>query len=272
MSDRLIKQVTIAAIILVLGGGISYSIYSFVSLDPTCYDGVKNQGEEGIDCGVKCGTVCEPTIVPLEVISQKLIKAGEGEYDFVAQVRNPNTLHGATNVSYEINLKTKDGSPLDVIRGTFYILPVQTKYLVKTPIRRAEEGITSEFVLKDATWHTVSVADLGIDFPLIGEQHGAVSLPGVKYQVEGTLSNTSDFNFDQVDVLVFLQDEQGEIQAITTTTINTFLSDTLRYFKVVWPEEVSGSGLVPQVQAGTNVFNNSNFIRRYGTQEKFQRF
>ena len=270
--DRVIKRFTIALIFLVIAAGVGYGIYAFVNVDPTCYDRVQNQGEEGVDCGTTCGNTCDPIVVPLEIVSQRLIAAGESEYDFIARIRNSNTSHGAANVSYDIILKDKNGAAVNTIQGTFYILPVQTKYIVKTPIRIIGTGITPELIIKDVVWHKVNVVDLKIDFPLVGEQHGAVSVPGVRYQEEGTLSNKSDFDFDQVDVLVVVQDFTGEIHAVTSTTINTFLSQSLRYFKVTWPDEISGEGVMLQVQASTNVFNNSNFIRRYGTEEKFQRY
>lgn len=271
MNERLIKQITVAFVFCILIGGITYTVGDVLTPDPTCYDQKQNQKEEGIDCGTVCGKSCELAIVPLEVLSSELISQGDGDFDFVGRVRNPNTVHGASNVSYEIILKAADDSELRRINGSFYILPVQTKFIVKSPLK-IEGATKADLVIKDATWNKVNIADLRIDFPLIREQHGTVALPGVKYQIEGVTENRSDFDFDQVDVVVVLERGPGSVAAVTTTTINTFLSDTQRYFKVTWPTAISGDSLTPTVQASTNVFRNSNFIRRYGTQEEFQRY
>jgi len=271
MNERVIKQLTIAFVFIILVIGISYSVGEVFTEDPTCYDQQQNQNEEGIDCGAVCNNSCEPDIVPLEVLSAELISQGDGDFDFVGRVRNPNTIHGASNVSYELILRAADGSEVQRINGSFYMLPVQTKYVVKTPLKN--EGATAvDMVIKDAVWNKVGVADLKIDFPLIREQHGTVALPGVRYQIEGVIENRSDFDFDTVDVVVILENAANSIAAVTTTTINTFISDTERYFKVTWPTTIPEDSLTPYVQASTNVFRNSNFIRRYGTQEEFQRY
>jgi len=268
MNERPIKQFTIALIFLIIVVGVSYTSYNILNPDPTCYDQIQNQSEEGIDCGTVCSNTCDPVIVPLQLINGELVPVGE-EFDLVLQVRNPNVLHGAKNVSYDIIL-TDAENKTSVIHGSFYILPLQTKYIIKS---RLASSLTSwEMVIKDATWHKVTIADLKVDFPLLRELHETVSLPGVKYQVEGTLENRSDFDFDQIDVTVLLIDSLGSVKAVNTTTINTFLSKSQRYFKVTWPYSIVGEGLTPQVQATTNVFNNSNFIRRYGTQEEFQKY
>lgn len=271
MHERVIKQFTIAAIFFVLVGAISYGYYALHKVSPTCFDRIQNQGEEGIDCGTVCGTTCGPQIVPLQVIATQLVAVGEGDYDAVAQIRNPNTIHGVANADYDLVLKDRSGAVASTIHGSFYMMPVQTKFIVKTPIHSSAPLESAELVIKDVTWHKIEAADLAIDFPLVREQHGPVSVPGVKYQVEGTLSNKSDFNFDQIDVTVVLQDAQGVIKAVTTTTVNTFLAQSLRYFKVTWPD-LPGTDLTPQVQATTNVFNNQNFLRRYGTEEQFQSY
>lgn len=271
MDERIIKRITIGLIFVVILSGVGYGLYSFTHAQATCFDNKQNQDEEGIDCGAVCGNSCSPQIVPLEIISNELVEVDDG-YDFVAKIRNPNTFVGGANVSYDIIMKDSEGTDLEPIRGTFYILPVQTKYIIKSPLVVSGVPVSATMVIKDITWHMVNASDLQIDFPLIREQHGAASAPGVKYQVEGTISNISDFDFDRVDVSVLLLDSQGVVRAVTTTVINTFLTRSERYFKVTWPTEVQGEGLVPQVQATTNVFNNSNFIKRYGTQEEFQRY
>jgi hypothetical protein len=272
MNDRVIKQVTIALIFFILLGGVSYAILNISQTEPTCFDNVQNQGEEDIDCGTICGTSCAPRVVPIQILSAELISLAEGQYDFVAQVKNANTFVGGANVSYDIIVTDETGQEMTPIRGTFYILPAQTKYIIKSPLLVSGFPVSARMIIKDVLWHTVNASDLQIDFPLIQEQHGISTVPGVKYQVEGLIGNSSEFDFDKVDVAVIVLDSQGAIQSVTTTVINTFVAKSQRYFKVIWPTSIEGDAVTVQVQATTNVFNNSNFIRRYGTQEEFQKF
>ena len=89
---------------------------------------------------------------------------------------------------------------------------------------------------------------------------------------EGVLFNDSDFDFAKVDVVVILFDDAGLALAVGQTNTNTFLSRTERYFSVSWPSQVRGTVAAIRVQASTNLFENENFVKRYGTQEKFQNY
>ena len=67
-------------------------------------------------------------------------------------------------------------------------------------------------------------------------------------------------------------DANDKILGVNTTELRTVASRTERYFKVVWPTLLSGVVAKTRVQAEADLFSNENFIRRYGTQEKFQQY
>ena len=55
MTKRNIKQIIIALIFFSILFGFGFLIYSIsIKPDPSCEDGIKNQKEEGIDCGGPC--------------------------------------------------------------------------------------------------------------------------------------------------------------------------------------------------------------------------
>ena len=83
--------------------------------------------------------------------------------------------------------------------------------------------------------------------------------------------NSSDFDFDKVEVGVILFGDDNQIVAVNRTNIRTFLSRTERGFSVSWPTELPES-VRQDIEVLTNVFENANFIRNYGTQERFQKY
>src|SRR3989344_6223684 len=105
MEKRVQKQLVIGFIFILIFGGISYGFVDyFLLVEPTCFDEIQNGIEEGVDCGLlACGIVCEPEIMPLNILFQKLIEVRPGDYDFVAQGNNPNSLFGASRVGYQLN-------------------------------------------------------------------------------------------------------------------------------------------------------------------------
>ena len=74
MGKRVPKQIVIGIIFLLLISGVTFGFIDYFFLvEPTCFDGVKNGQEEGVDCGLlACGVACEPAILSLNIISQKL--------------------------------------------------------------------------------------------------------------------------------------------------------------------------------------------------------
>ena len=272
------KQLIIGLVFALVIGGIGYGIadYFFI-IEPTCFDKVRNDLEEGVDCGlIACGMACEPAILPLNVMSQKLIEVRPGDYDFVAQINNPNSLFGSSRVGYQLNFGALQKT------GTFYISPGQTRFVIVPGIRAANpvEGSAQGRVpvgvadvsinITEVEWQRVETFEY-ISFPVQRKGYVVVDQNGIFSELEAVVLNGSDFDFDKVEVGVILFSAEGEIVAVNKTDIRTFLSRTERYFKVGWPVELPEVNR-QDVEVLTNVFENANFIRRHGAQEKFQKY
>ena len=68
--SRRVKQVVYGILYLAILGGIVTGIYFLLLKQPaSCFDGIQNEGEAGIDCGGPCAVVCIPsTIQPLSAL------------------------------------------------------------------------------------------------------------------------------------------------------------------------------------------------------------
>src|SRR3990167_4665752 len=266
MEKRIQKQLVIGMIFALLIAGSVYGLMDhFFIIEPTCFDGVQNGIEEGIDCGLlACGVACEPPILPLSILSQKLIEIRPNDYDFVAQVNNPNSLFGASRVGYQLNFGVLQKT------GVFYILPGQTRFVI-VPGIRVEGGITDAFIdIKEVEWERFDTFE-NISFPIQRKSYTVINRNGTFSELEAVVLNNSDFDFDKVEAGVILFDGSNNIVAVNRTDIRTLLSRTERYFKVSWPIELPET-VRQDIEVLTNVFENSNFIKRYGTQEKFQKY
>lgn len=269
MDSRRTKQLIVSIIFLVIFVAIGYGIYSFVTPNPTCFDGIKNGKEEGVDCGTIAGcAVCIPEILPLSVQWQKLLPAGTGEYDFVALINNPNTAYGASRIDYEISA-TGMAQP---IRNFFYIAPGQTKYLIYPSIGADNLG-DANLKIVQANWAGIkNLSSEKIDFIIQRKDYKIINTGGIYSQVEGIIVNDSDYDFNKVDVSVVLFDADNNVIGTAKTNIQTLPSKDSRYYKVFWPTVFSGDVSRVDVEATTNIFDNSNFLKTYGTEERFQKF
>ena len=265
MAGRQKKQLIIGVIFILLLAAAGYGfIDRFFIIEATCSDGIQNGKEEGIDCGtLACGFVCQEPVKPLQVSEEKLFRIGPGNYDFVAKLVNPNSSYGASEIAFSIGLAGLGTRP-----GATYILPGQTKYVVHASLRTEGEVSSADLRVNSVQWEKLDMPAGEVE--LVNRRSSFV-VSANESAFEGAIFNDSNYDFDSVDVSIVLFDASNSIVGVNHTVIRTLLSNTERSFRVVWPFALDGV-VRTEVQATTNLFQNSNFIRSYGTQERFQEF
>ena len=270
LSSRLLRRIIILVIFLAVFGFSGYGLKKITAPAPTCNDGIQNGQEEGIDCGLTtCNISCEEELASPEVKSSKLIKVGENDYDFVAKIINPNVQYGAPEVNYELTLF--DDGDIEVLKedGVFYLLPIQEKFLVLTSLKTNGSANRSELKIKSATWQKLESLE-GLNLIVRREKF---SVEGSSSSLEAVIFNDSDFDFGVVEVQVLLLDSREDVIAVNRTDIRTFVSKTERYFKATWPISISRPVVRTEIRAVTNLFENANFVKRYGSSiERFQEY
>jgi len=277
LSPRVLRRFIIAVIFLAVFFLFGYGTRQLTQPTPTCIDGVKNGEEEGVDCGLfACQNYCEPDLDPPQVVSVKILKTGDnlpgqGDYDFVAEINNPNKEFGASEVVYELTLFNGDEKELLKKAGTFYILPDQTKYLVLTFLTTERNVSRVDLGIKSAKWQRLDSLE-GMNL-IVRRERYLVSPNGQSSTLDAVIFNDSDFEFETVDIDVILRDSADKIIAVNRSEIRTFLARTERNFRVTWPFPIGSRVASMEVRASTNLFENSNFIKNYGSEvEKFQEY
>ena len=271
LSSRLFRRIIIAIAFLAVFALTGYGLKKVTTAPPTCTDGIMNGQEEGVDCGLfACNKYCEPDLAPPKVISTKLIKAGEKDYDFIAEIDNPHKEFGASEVAYELRLLDSDKKELLKREGVFYILPGQTKFLI-LPFLTTENSVSDiELNIKSAKWQKIESLE-GLSLIVRNETYTSAN-DGSSF-LNALIFNNSDFEFELVDLDIILYNSQGDIIAVNKSDIRTFVARTERAFRVIWPFHIQGKVSKIEVRPSTNLFENSNFIKRYGSEvEKFQNY
>lgn len=265
MEKRTQKQLVIGLIFVLLLGAIGYGFVDKLFLiEATCFDKIQNGKEEGLDCGtLACGIVCQEPVKLLQVSKEKLFRIGVGDYDFVAKIVNPNVSYGSSRVTYSVAL-----AGLGTRQGITYLLPGQTKYLVLTSLRTDSEVNSAGLKINSVQWEKLDMPSGEVN---LTNRRGDFlnSVSGGSF--EGVVFNDSNYDFDSVEVSVILFDSSDSIVGVNRTEIRTLLAKTERSYKVAWPSQITNVDRT-NVQVSTNLFESSNFIKSYGTQERFQEF
>lgn len=271
-SSRLLRRVIIAVIFLAVFFLFGYGTRQLTQPTATCTDGVKNGDEEGIDCGLfACQNYCEPDLDSPKVVSTKLIEARENDYDFVAEIQNPHSQFGAPEVIYELTVYNGGDEILNKIEGLLYILPGQTKYLIIPSLLTDRRAERTELIIKSARWQKIDSLE-GLNLVVRREKYN-LAVGGDSSTLDAVIFNDSDFDFEVVDIEVVLFDSRNNILGVNKSDIRTFVAGTERHFVVAWPFPLGDRVARTEIRVATNLFENSNFIKSYGSEvQKFQEY
>ncbi len=271
---RFLKQFLFGLLFLAIFGGVGFWIYNSTRPVLSCFDKIQNQGEEDVDCGAVCGNVCISLLGPMEVRSSHLFKIKEEaggliDYDTLFSVHNPEAHFGSSRVSYELAILDAQKDPLFTKTGQFYILPKQTKYIYEPALKTKSLAVFAEFKVTGVEWEQLSgIFSEDAKFVAKSKNYIVNDRPGIFSRVSGIMFNSSDLDFNRVDMVVVLF-KNGQPIGAGRTDLRTFPAKTDRFFEVTWVSPIEPPDRI-EVEANTNVFENSNFLRKYGTPEKFQ--
>lgn len=279
---RLAKQLLIGGIFLSIVGLILYGAYDILVPDPSCSDGRQNQGEEGVDCGSVCGVLCGAPLEQFTVSQPQQFVAGD-DLDVLVEIQNPNIIYGAPRLDYRLvvyenadGAGTLGGEKVSR-RGFTYANPLETRYLVVTiPGFTRELGAVDDIVRfewepdRTAVYEGRLPETQIVDFSVLNERLEVSDDGAVSFRAD--IRNDATFDFDQVDVSVILLDAAGERIGVGSTIVRTLGARELRLVQLEWPPFQNGTPVRAQTHVSTNIFDNDNFLRTYGGQERFQGF
>lgn len=268
--NRLAKQIIIAGIFLAIVAVPAWFLYRAIFPAATCSDGIQNNDEEGVDCGViACGIACPPAILPLQQRPPIIIQTGPSSADILVHLENPNTLYGVSRVDYTLAVSDASGNSLATRQGFTYVDPMQPRYLVfpLTGLSGIPATAELQFTPANVQWGAFSVETAAdVQFAV----HNDMLTSDVQSErYEGVVTNRSSFDFDVVDVVILLHNASGDIVGVNSTVLHTLKAGEQRAFVATWPFTVPGAAQA-EVIVTTNLFANSNFIKTYGSQERFQ--
>ncbi len=259
--DKNLKRIIIISVYLLAIVIFALVIYFIFKPDPSCSDGIKNQGETGIDCGGPCGA-CQQKIThqKLEVKSIELASDGQGGNDILIKVYNPSEEYGAR--SFQFIIADDQGNKSQSYQD--FILPKEEKYII----------ITGYALNKGATNIQVGIDNENIDWRrainyrdpklIIYNDRYELSTTGGNYaKIIGLLVNKSAVDYETVKVKGILRDQDGKFLGGSYHIINTLPANSKREFLIQFPNNLGEVNNI-ETQAETNIFSSDNYLRAEG--------
>lgn len=282
-AQRKLKKLFIMGVVLSIT--ISVAWIAFKPEEKTCFNGVQDFGEDGVDCGGICAKVCPPSLKPPQVSDIKVewvkfVSDGENNYDLVAKLSNGNEHWGLSLLDYEFVVRNKHGVVIDSIKNQTFIMPKGflknkgNRYIIKNDFETSENIEKVDLALSNFNWNEVKdlrdLPELNAEIIKIRDKkYGFVDNQEGFYYASGVTENISKHSFFYIDISVILFNEDNEPIAVGRTDQWTLEANSGWQFEIRWinsfPEDVDYADF----DAQTNIFNMDNFMKERITGEKY---
>jgi hypothetical protein len=213
---------------------VAYVTYPFLTVEPTCSDGVQNADENGIDCGGACQYLCKESLAPLSVDFARPIQLRPGVYSAVAYVTNANPYAYVSSLSYSLELYDANNTFITERKGTTYILPGRTTAIVETQLEtglltpsRAHMVIDAAPLMQDIRRFNHTILTVS-DKQLKSE----TSLP----KLEAVITNASLEKVSQIEVAAVIFDVSGNVKAVSKTVVKSIDGESSQRVVFTWPD------------------------------------
>lgn len=221
-----------AIVAIIVVGVVILLFYRFIYKTPTCFDGVQNQSEQGVDCGGVCERLCSNSFLAADIAWSRLEEVAPGLYNIAAYVINNNVEGGAASVPYHIVLYDNQGMLITETDG-LVTLPPHRNTLIFAPAvpvgKRIPVRASVEFT-SEPDWRKQkdTLQSLVVSNKKYSEDETGSSLMV-------TLRNTSVTTIENLTVYAVLYDRNGNAIGFSKTQLDEVpaLGDAVAPF--TWP-------------------------------------
>ncbi len=233
------KQVTYASIIiivflLIIGIPIYFAFFRHA---PSCFDGIQNQGEVGVDCGGPCSKLCPDEAQNPVTHWTRFFEISPGVYSVVADVENPNIGTFADNVPYSFKLYDENNVQIAEIDGSTFILPGTQFPIYEAGLLTGDRiPVRADFEFTATPdWQKKSYSLPGL--AIINQSFSASSSP----RLEADVQNQSDYTITNIELIALVYDENNNAIGASKTIIDSLAPKATGNAVFTWRDQFSST-------------------------------
>ncbi|MFA6524441.1 MAG: hypothetical protein WC264_01805 [Candidatus Paceibacterota bacterium] len=230
-------------------------IYPRLNKAPTCVDNKQNGDETGIDCGGSCPKACIFQVDQISILWSRIFKVVDGRYNAVAYLENHNKNIAINKISYRFRFADKDNVYIGKREGTTYV-PPSGKFAVFEPAIDIGNSIpvyTSFEFTEIPVW--IQVSQDKIDQLKVLVSNIKLNNETTSPILSATLKNSSLFQIPEVNVVVILYDEEGNVVNSSRTYLDTLFGEESKEITFTWPEPFFKNIISEEIIPMYNIFS-----------------
>lgn len=203
---------------------------------PSCFDGLKNGNETGVDCGGSCQILCPADALDLIIRWQRAFKVKDGVWSAVAYVENPNRDSGIARMPYQFKLYDKNNLLIYERKGETFIPPKKSFAVFESGILTGgrEPARTFFEFLGSPLWQRGMPPEalLALSERKIEGEKNAPRLTAL-------LRNNNLYPVYAVEVVAIVYDSLGNAIASSRTVVESVDKGAAAPLVFTWPEPFS---------------------------------
>ncbi len=243
----------LGGVFLVIMVIISIPLYSYLTKEPTCFDGRQNGIERGVDCGGLCVVQCTNDIAQPVTHWARAFQVEGGMYDVAALVENVN-MFGTGELLYRFRVYDADNFVIQERMGKSFALPHDKWVIFEGGVNVGERTPNRVFIdfPDTGTWVTVSLPEgerpsLAVVGQRLEEKNGVPRL-------SATVANRSPFPINDIEIVALVSDAEENTLGVSRTYIDTLPKYGEETVVFTWREQFA------DIPAEINIFPRVNYV------------
>ncbi len=197
---------------------------------PSCFDGVRNGGETGIDCGGPCEPCEVKNLLPLRAERVRTFRTDGGDVAAVAALVNPNEAYEG-DVSYTVSFRDEENKEIGSVARTATVPPGGVWYAYEAYRERGRSVAGADVQLTETTWRKRTDALR----PAVSVRDVRVETADGRVVVRGAAVNGGLARAENVDVIAVVSDRNGFPLFASKTLVEALPSGGEREFSILFP-------------------------------------
>ncbi len=190
-----------------------------LKVQPTCFDGMQNGNEAGIDCGGSCSLYCQALTVPLVTTWARSFEVIPGRYNALALIENQNTGTAIQSIAYEFKLYDSNNIFIGRRTGRTHILSNNKTAIFAPGISTGDRvPVRTDFsFIENPVWlQTPKGVEQGLTIPVTNT---LIEDPFTKPSLTATITNNSRFTLRDFDVVAILYNAENNVITASSTFV-----------------------------------------------------